>query len=58
MVKRSEFPSSCASSGGIVVYLSKIDIVLQWETLKSVIEIRSFLGLDGYYKKFIEVFRS
>ncbi|XP_050897294.1 uncharacterized mitochondrial protein AtMg00860-like [Lathyrus oleraceus] len=42
------------SSGGIVVDPSKIDVVLQWENLMSVMEIRSFLGLDGYYRKFIE----
>lgn len=35
---------------------SRIYVVLQWETSKSVIEIRSFLGLVGYYRKFIEDF--
>jgi len=30
--------------------------VSQWETPKSVIEIRSFLGLAGYYRRFIEGF--
>lgn len=44
------------SSGDIVVDPSKIDVVLQWETLKSVTEIRSFIGLDGYYKRFIDSF--
>ena len=28
----------------------------QWETPKSVTEIRSFLGLAGYYRRFIEGF--
>lgn len=41
-------------SGGFVVDPSKINVVLQWETLKLVMEIRSFLRLAGYYKKFIE----
>lgn len=50
------FPGYVISSGGIVVDPSKIDVVLQWESLKSVIEIRSFLGLVGYYRKFIEGF--
>lgn len=36
------------SSGGIVGDPLKIGVVLQWETLKSVIEIRSFLGLTRY----------
>lgn len=43
-------------SGSVIVDLSKVDVVLQWETLKSVTEIRSFLGLAGYYIRFIEGF--
>ncbi|XP_050897680.1 uncharacterized protein LOC127104538 [Lathyrus oleraceus] len=35
------------SSGGIVVDPLKVDAALQWETPKSVTEIRSFLGLAG-----------
>lgn len=41
---------------GIVVDPSKIHVVLQWETLKSITEIISFLGLAGFYRKFIEEF--
>jgi len=41
---------------GIAVDPSKVDVVSQWETLKSVTEIRSFLGLVGYYRRFIEGF--
>lgn len=44
------------SNGGIVVDPSKVDAVLKWEPPKSVTEIRSFLGLTGYYRKFIEGF--
>ena len=43
-------------SGGIVVDPSKIDVMLQWETPKFVTEIRSFLYLVGYYRRFIEGF--
>lgn len=44
------------SSGGIAVNPSKVDIILQWETPKSITEITSFLGLDDYHKRFIEGF--
>lgn len=44
------------SSDGIDVDPSNIDSVLQWETLKSVTEIRNFLVLIGYYRNFIEGF--
>ena len=33
----------------------KVDAIMSWERLKSVFEIRSFLGLAGY-KRFIEDF--
>uniref|UniRef100_A0A151UIE5 Retrovirus-related Pol polyprotein from transposon 17.6 n=1 Tax=Cajanus cajan TaxID=3821 RepID=A0A151UIE5_CAJCA len=44
------------SSGGIEVDPSKVEAVLKWEAPKSVIEIRSLLGLVGYYRRFIEGF--
>ncbi|XP_058774808.1 uncharacterized protein LOC131649080 [Vicia villosa] len=44
------------SGSGISVDPSKVDVVLQWEALKSATEIRSFLGLAGYYRRFIKGF--
>ena len=34
----------------------KVEAVMIWERLKSVLEIHSFLGLVRYYKRFIEDF--
>jgi len=41
---------------GIVVDPSKVEAVSQWDTPKSVTEVRSFLGLAGYYRRFNERF--
>ena len=41
---------------GIRVDPKKVEAVVHWPRLTSVTEIRSFLGLAGYYKKFIKDF--
>ncbi|KAK1651525.1 hypothetical protein QYE76_069330 [Lolium multiflorum] len=44
------------SKDGIAVNPSKVAAVLEWEAPKTVKEIRGFLGMAGYYRRFIEGF--
>ena len=44
------------SKDGISVDPSKFEAILNWERPKNVCEIRSFLGLTGYYRRFVEGF--
>ncbi|GJU55143.1 putative reverse transcriptase domain-containing protein [Tanacetum coccineum] len=49
-------PRHVVNRDGIHVDPSKVESVKNWKTLESSTEIRSFLGLTGYYRIFIENF--
>jgi hypothetical protein len=51
-----KFLGHVVSKKGILVDPSKIESIVDWKTPSSVHEIRSFLGLAGYYRCFIENF--
>ncbi|GJS05990.1 reverse transcriptase domain-containing protein [Tanacetum coccineum] len=55
-LKEVQFLGHVVNRDGIHVDPSKVDSVKNWKTPESPTEIRSFLGLAGYYRRFIENF--
>jgi hypothetical protein len=55
-LKQVAFLGHIISRWGISVDPSKVQDVLSWKTPTSVSDIQSFLGLAGYYRRFIEGF--
>ena len=49
------FLGHVVSASSMSVYPGKVEAVMSWER-RSQFEIRSFLGLTGYYRRFIEDF--
>ena len=52
--KKIHYFSHVISKEGVVVDLDKIRSIMEWHTPKDVSDIRSFMGLEGYYRRFIK----
>ena len=50
------FLGHVVSASGVLVDLEKVEAVMIWERPKLIFDIRSFLGLAGYYRRFSEDF--
>ncbi|XP_073119566.1 uncharacterized protein [Henckelia pumila] len=57
-LERVPFLGHIISKSGVEVDPSKVQAVKEWSVPRNTSEIRSFLGLAGYYRKFIKGFSS
>nr|GEX77924.1 retrotransposable element Tf2 [Tanacetum cinerariifolium] len=55
-IRKVQFLGHVIDSRGIHVDPAKIECIKDWASLKMPTEIRQFLGLAGYYRRFIEGF--
>jgi hypothetical protein len=55
-LEKISFLGHILTAEGVAVDLGKVETVSNWQQPTNVSEIRSFLGLAGYYRRFIEGF--
>ena len=55
-LKKTSFLEPVISKDGITIDSTKVEAVTEWKRPENFTEIRSFLRLAGYYRRFIENF--
>ena len=56
LARKSRILGQVVSKEEISVDPSKVEAVSQWKQPRNPIEVRSFLGLAGYYRRFVDGF--
>ena len=57
-LKEVSFLDHIVSAEGIRVDPVKIEAIVSWKPPRNITEVRSFLGLAGYYRRFVKGFSS
>ena len=55
-LREVSFLGHIVSEEGIQVDPKKVEVIIEWKPLRNVVEVRSFLGLAGYYIRFVKGF--
>ena len=55
-LREVSFLGHIVSEEEIQVDPKKAEVIIEWKQLRNVIEVHSFLGLEGYYRRFVKGF--